>query len=262
MAHVSGLRIYPVKSLRGVDVHSANVEKRGLAGDRRWMLVKPDGKFLTQRDEPSLARIKASLVGDAIKLEAEGFGEAIASQPEGELFEVTVWNDTVGSVDAGDTIADWITSVVGFDSRLVFMPVQTQRQVWPQYAREGDVVGFADAFPVLLANRASLDDLNDKLDAPVPLDRFRANIVVDGFDAFQEDVWTKVTIGPVTFRNAKRCGRCLVTTTDQETGERRGPEPIATLSKYRLIDQIAVFGTYLIPDSQGEVRVGDEVIVE
>lgn len=261
MPKVTGLFIYPVKSLRRVELNSATVEPRGLAGDRRWLIIRPDGEFVTQRDQSVLATISARLVGTSLNLEAEGHGQAVVAQPEGAARPVVIWKDTVDAIDAGDMVGDWLTSVVGFEVRLVYMPDSTVRTCRPEFSHEGDHVSFADGFPLLLANESSLDDLNSRLEEPVPMARFRPNIVIEGFAPFAEDGWSRVLIGDAEFRFAKPCGRCIVTTTDQETGERKGPEPLTTLTSYRLVGQSANFGVNLIPDVLGTISVGDEVRV-
>lgn len=239
----------------------ADVTLRGLASDRRWLFTDPDGRFITQREHGVLATLTAEPTNIGVRLTGQGRNPLVVPVPQGPGRPVTVWRDTVDAVDAGDEAALWASSAVDMPVRLVYMPDSTVRPVHPDFAASGDHVSFADGFPLLLANEASLNDLNDRLEAPVPMDRFRPNVVVSGFDALAEDGWKRLRIGTVTFRSPKLCGRCIVTTTDQDTGERLGDEPLKTLTSYRLIGQAAIFGVNLIPDTVGTIRVGDAVDV-
>ncbi|MBS1723208.1 MAG: MOSC domain-containing protein [Armatimonadetes bacterium] len=262
MGVVAGIFIYPVKSTHRVELTECQVERRGLKGDRRWMIVDGEGQFRTQRDEMTqLALLQATVTASGLRLAAPDRPSLDVATPSGNSVEVTIWGDSVMATDAGDEAARWLTDYIGVESRLVRMPETTDRPVNLEFGREGDVVSFGDAFPILLANQASLDDLNARLDGPVPVTRFRANIMVDGFPALAEDAWTRVQIGPVSFRSPKMCGRCIVTTIDQDTGQRNGTEPLTTLTSYRLQGQAAVFGKYLVPDGEGPIRVGDPVTV-
>lgn len=234
---------------------------RGLTGDRRWLMVDPDGRFLTQREHGVMATLSAHPTPTGIRLCANGAEPLDVAIPQGSGRPVTIWRDTVEAVDAGDEAAEWLSRRVEMPVRLVHMPDSTLRPVHPDFSQPGDHVSFADGFPLLLANEASLDDLNGRLKEPVPMDRFRPNVTVSGFDALAEDGWKRVRIGNVTFRAPKLCGRCIVTTTDQETGERLGDEPLKTLSAYRLVGQAAIFGVNLVPDAVGTIHVGDPVDV-
>jgi uncharacterized protein YcbX len=175
--------------------------------------------------------------------------------------EVGVWDDTVAAVDAGNEAAAWLSGTVGESARLVFMPAGTRRAVDNRYGAPGDQVSFADAYPYLLISRGSLDDLNARLAKPLPMDRFRPNLVVAGCAPYAEDKWRRIRIGPVVFRLVKPCTRCAVTTIDQATGAHDGPEPLRTLAGYRQGEGGVRFGMNLIAEGDGEVRVGDEVVV-
>jgi uncharacterized protein YcbX len=158
---------------------------------------------------------------------------------------------------------EWLSDYLGFDARLVYMPDSAERLCSPTYAKNNEIVSFADGFPYLITNEASLDDLSTKIvangGAAVPMNRFRSNLVVDGAAAWAEDDWDEITIGSAVFRAAKPCGRCQVTTTDQATGEVRGPEPLKTLSTFRGSDKGILFGVNLVPVKLGTVRLGDKV---
>jgi uncharacterized protein YcbX len=174
---------------------------------------------------------------------------------------VAIWKDQCVAVAAGAEADAWFTALLGTPCRLVTMPSSTVRQVDLGYAEPGDPVGFADGFPFLLISQGSLDELNRRLEHPVPMDRFRPNIVVDGCEPHAEDGWSRVTIGEISFRVVKPCARCVITTTDQQTGE-RGREPLRTLATYRRVGNKVLFGQNLIHDGVGAVRVGDPCVVE
>jgi uncharacterized protein YcbX len=262
-ALVSALFVYPVKSCRGFAVESAAVERRGLRHDRRWMIVDAGGQFITQRTEPSLARIAVALVHDALVLSAPHappLRVPLAPDTEGPRRRVRVWRDDVDAVDCGSEAAAWIGAWLGVSASLVFMPDDATRRANPRHALAGDLVSFADGFPLLLASESSLDDLNARLEGPVPMGRFRPNVVVRGCAPWAEDAWTRVRLGAVPVRVLKPCDRCVVTTTDQQTGE-RGAEPLRTLATFRARDNKVYFAQNAVPDAPGRIAVGDRVMV-
>jgi uncharacterized protein YcbX len=251
-----------VKSCRGIAVDRAIVEPWGLRHDRRWMIVDASDAFVTQRQEPRLALIETALEADTVVLSARGHGgiRLPLAPRSGARRRVRVWRDEVNAIDGGDEGARWLGEVLGAPVRLVFMPEADTRQVNPKYGRHDDRVSFADAYPVLVATNASLADLDARLDAPLPMDRFRPNVVLAGCTAWEEDGWTRVRIGDVPMRVVKGCDRCVVTTTDQRTGE-RGVEPLRTLATFRKRDNLVYFAVNAVPDATGELRVGDAVDV-
>jgi len=258
---VSALHLYPVKSCRGIPVERWPVGRRGLEHDRRWMIVDEAGIFVTQREVPSLACVGTRLEPGNLVLSAEGHGLVRvpnATAPDAPRRRVLVWRSEVDAVDCGEEAARWLSAHVGSPVRLVHMPDDVERHVDPDYALAGDIVGFADGFPLLLATVASLDDLNTRLDAPVPMDRFRPNVVVTGSAAWEEDEWTRIALGDLPCRVAKPCGRCTIITTDQRTGA-RGPEPLRTLATFRQQDQKVNFAQNCVPDETGTLAVGDDV---
>jgi len=176
----------------------------------------------------------------------------------GDTLQVHVWDDSFDAMDTGQEAASWFTKMLARPCRLVFMPDQTQRLVNPKYSPQKTLVGFADAFPFMLISQASLDDLNSRLAVPLPMNRFRPNLVIEGCTAFEEDTWANLRIGNVGFRVAKPCSRCTVPTVNQDTGI-RASEPIRTLSSYRAIGGQIYFGQNLTHDSTGLLTVGDEV---
>jgi uncharacterized protein YcbX len=185
---------------------------------------------------------------------------ASAQTPEGPRRSIRIWDDVVHATDLGDEAARWISSFLGADCRVVFMPDDVVRPVDPRYAQPGDRVGFADAYPFLLISQGALGELNRRLKSPLPMNRFRPNLVVDGVPPHAEDGWARIAIGGVMFEVVKPCARCVVTTTDQETGE-RGHEPLRTLATYRRTNGKVHFGQNLIHQGGGELRVGDAVEV-
>lgn len=270
MLTVTGLFIYPVKSLRGFAVPAAELDELGFVGDRRFMLVDPTGKFLTQRVLPKMACIATHLGTGKLTLAAEGAGNIsvpTAPDPSAPLRTVSVWkHEGLQAEDCGDAIATWLSDFLGTPVRLVRAGAKFSRPVTKSAARPGDLVHFGDAEPLLLISQASLDHLNDRIQAAggesVPMDRFRPNIVIEGCDAFAEDTWPHLHIGPVVLRNGGLCARCIVTTTDQLTGA-RGKEPLRTLATFRrdLLDPTDVnFGVNLIHETKsGTVQIGDIV---
>ena len=262
---LASLHIYPLKGGRAVDLGRALVEPWGLAGDRRWLLVDADCQFMSQRKHPALARVVISPGdGAGITVSSDGYPSLRVAAPDdsAELLKVTVWRSTVLAAAAGDEADAWFSAYLGQPVRLVYLDDPTRRAVDPEYGREGDTVSFADGYPLLLTSTASLGQLNQWLtaagDQPVPMNRFRPNVVVSGFGPWAEDRWRRIRIGPVWFRVAKPCGRCVVTTTDQATGE-RGSQPLTMLAARRRFGKNLVFGQNLIPDSPGHIRIGDPI---
>ena len=262
--HVSALHLYPVKSCRGLSVSSAELDDHGFVGDRRFMVVtEAEGMFLTQRGHPRMALIETSLTPAALILSSPGCGSVTI--PLSASFgprRVTVWKSTTSADDCGDEPAEWLSNFLGRPLRLVRMGGTFHRPIAKPVAQPGDVVSFADGYPFLILSEASLVDLNSRLATPLPMNRFRPNLVVAGTAPFAEDSWTKIRIGRAVFRNAGPCARCPITTTDQLTAE-RGKEPLKTLATYRRDpdDPTDVnFGVNLIHETKrGTVHVGDAV---
>lgn len=258
-AALSALYIYPVKSCRGIRVTQAEVTRRGFANDRRWMIVDGSGRFVTQRQVPELCLVQTALEQDAIVLTAPATGSLRLpiTHEEGEERLVSVWRHDGKAVRHGEGSA-WVTELMKRESSLVYMAERHERPVDPAWAQSGDRVSFADGFPFLVISEASLAGLNQRLDVPLEMERFRPNIVVRGVDEFAEDVWREVAFGGIAFRAAKRCSRCVVTTIDPATGI-QSKEPLRTLASYRRWDNQVWFGMNFIADGVGSLRVGDAV---
>ncbi|WP_445399253.1 MOSC domain-containing protein [Streptomyces sp. LE64] len=267
---LSSLHVYPVKAVQGHAPDEASVEPWGLAGDRRWMLVDHTAKMITQRQQARLALVHAALLPDgAVRLSAPGQHPLTVPVPAASArTPVQVWRDEVKAVAADEGAAAWLGAFLGIDVRLVHMPdPEVSRPVDARYAREGETVSFADGYPLLLTSLSSLDALNALIsrgdhpeEGPLPMNRFRPNLVVTDTPAWAEDGWTRIAIGEVAFRVAKPCGRCAVTTTDQSTAV-RGKEPLRTLARHRRIDGRLVFGQNLVPEATGTLRIGDPLTV-
>jgi hypothetical protein len=264
---LSALHIYPVKGLKGIDLAEAECTDRGLRHDRRWMVVDADGVFLSQRSHPRMATVWTELGDGMLSLAAPDVGSVEVPLEAGgssaSRVAVRVWDSVVEAVPVSSFADAWLADYLGLPCRLVYMPDATRRESNAKYA-EKKLVGFADGFAYLLTNDASLADLNARLagkgHAALPMNRFRPNLVVSGTSAFAEDGWQELRIGDAVLRAAKPCGRCEVTTTDQATGEVRGPEPLATLATFRGSDEFGVmFGINLVTLKTGKLRVGDAV---
>ncbi len=258
---VSSLFVYPIKSFGGVPLDRSNVGKRGLDFDRRWMLVDADGQFMTQRTDTRLALFRITIEEDGLRVRTpSGHETLVPFDPSGDPVSVRVWKDTCEAIQVSTEVDAWFSKGLHQKCSLVYMPETTLRPTHPNFTEPGDVVGFADAFPVLVVSEASLENLNGKLQVPLPINRFRPNIVVKGWEPHQEDTFSRLQVGDLPLRFAKNCGRCSVTTTDQDTGV-VGTEPLRTLASYRLNGQAVEFGAYYVPEATAQIAVGDVVLV-
>jgi uncharacterized protein YcbX len=256
---LAGIFVYPVKACGGVPLTTARVVERGLEHDRRYMLVDRAGVFVSQRERPELSQVSTRLENNRIVLSAPGAGELALplALSDGERVPYRVWSsdgEALAHADGGH----WFSALLGDEVSLVYMPDDEHRAVNPARARPGDIVSFADGYPMLLISQASLDDLNGRLPEPVEMRRFRPNLVIDGATPYAEDSFTQLYIGELGFRAVKRCDRCSVTTVDPATGQ-RGKEPLRTLAKYRLEDGKVWFGMNLIHDACGSLDLGHTV---
>ncbi len=259
---LAAMHVYPIKSCAGIDVTAWPLDAFGLRYDRRWMIVTPTGQFLTQRELPALARVRVEIAPPHLRVTAPGQDALVlALEPMGGRPILTqVWEDPVRVVAPDHKADDWFSSYLGYEVMLAYMPESVVRPVDAHYAPDGGRASFADGFPFLLVGEASLADLNRRLAAPLPMNRFRPNLVVSGSDPFAEDGWRRITIGGIPMQVVKPCARCVVTTTDQETLE-RGQEPLRTLATFRRQENKVMFGQNVVHYGTGTLRVGDAVAV-
>lgn len=264
MPHLQALFRYPLKSGAGLSLEHATVEPLGIEHDRRWMAVRPNGAFLTGRELPSLVLVHAVPGPSGLHLSAPGMSELTVPIPTDAAprLDVTVWRDTCSAARADAAADRWLSEYLGQPAALVYVDARMQRPVDPAHAAEDDRVGFADGFPLLLVSEASLADLNQRLPEPVPMSRFRPNLVVGGCDAFSEDGWRRLRIGTVELAVVKPCARCVFITVDAGTA-RKDPhqEPLRTLTTFRRINGKVMFGQNVVVRRAGTVRVGDAVEV-
>lgn len=275
---VSELCIYPFKSCQGIKLQRAEVTPKGFAGDREFMLITQKGKFLTQRQFPQLAKVQVQVSNQQISLSSvDSRVKPLTFQPTltGREIEVEIWRDRTKAIDQGDEVAEWFQAFLELDShkkcRLVRQSPNHIRPINRKYtAKIQDSVSFADSYPYLLTATASLKELNFRLRdieqqnlSPVPMDRFRPNIVVETEESFAEGNWKSIQIGSVEFDLVKPCSRCIITTTNQQTGATsQSREPLRTLGTFRQFgEQGVLFGEYMVPQNIGTIQVGDTVTV-
>ncbi len=263
MIQLKSIHIYPLKSAKGISMGQAKIDDRGFQYDRRWMLVDENGRFMSQRKIPGLALISVELNANSLALEMPGFQKVeipIIPQTD-EKMNVKIWKDTCEAIPIGKYVDELFSAFLGKQCRLVFMPRETIRSISKKYSVNQHSVSFADGFPFLLTSEASLDELNKKLADPLPMNRFRPNLVIAGCEPFAEDNWKKIKIGAILFHVVKPCARCVVTTVDQHTGE-KGKEPLNTLAKFRNVNGKLLFGQNLIHEQKGMIRTGEKVVIE
>ena len=278
MLHLSALYVYPVKSCRGVALSEAVLDRRGIVHDREMLIVDAGNRQMTQRATPQIARLETALTDDALVLRAPGAGGELHvpwHAPGRPAREVLIWRDAVIADDTGDAAAEWLSDALGETCRLVTTGARSRRVrpverlpdgVHPGVLARPVEVAFPDGFPLLVVSEESLADLNRRLDLPepLPMDRFRPNLVLSGCAApYEEDRWKAFRVGPVRLFGGGPCGRCIVTTTDQRTLART-PEPLRTLAGYRRTPEgEVVFGQNAIHAAPGgRLRVGDAVVPE
>lgn len=258
---VTGLFVYPVKSCGGVALERAQVGEHGLVGDRGWLVVGQDGLQLTQRQHPRLALVSADLAagGERLELRAPGLEPLAVIRPVAAGATADVWGDRVAVGDAGDEAAGWFSAYLGLPARLVALTAGYRRHARLAPAHQ---VSFADGYPLLLATQASLDELNRLAAEPVPMERFRPNLVVDGVEPWEDDTWGDLQVGAARFRAVKGCSRCSVPQVDQRTATRH-KEPARVLAAHRRgEDGKTYFGQNLVHlDIGATVVIGDEVAV-
>ncbi|MCA2215429.1 MOSC domain-containing protein [Jidongwangia harbinensis] len=262
---IESLHTYPVKGSHRLDHHEAQVEPWGLAGDRRWMIVDADGVGLTQRDHAALTALHPVVTPGGLTLRAPGHPDLHVPEPaDGPALQARVFTHKPPvPVRRADPAGAWVTALLGRPAHLVWQQDPGGRPI-PASTHDGDRVNLADGYPLLATTTASLGALNDWLAGagagPVPMTRFRPNVVIDGATPWTEDGWPggRLRLGAAVVRAARACNRCVVTTIDQETGE-RGRQPLAALGRHRRIAGGLPFGVLLVPDRTAILRVGDPV---
>lgn len=268
---IASLHVHPVKGMRAVDIARAEVETRGLAGDRRWMAVDAGGVFLTQRTHPHMATMSARFTEEGVAIAADGFGELAIPRPSGvRRRDVVVWDAALTAAASDETASAFLSDLIGEEAHLVFMDEPALRHKESLWTPDKVPMSFADAFPVLVATTGSLAALNRDIEKhggeAVPMARFRPNVVIECDEAWAEDRWTRLHIGDVVLDLVKPSDRCLVTTTDQRSGRRMGKEPLAALARiHRSTDPRVngvIFGANAVPRALGEIAVGDAVRAE
>ncbi|PQA87030.1 MOSC domain-containing protein [Marinicaulis flavus] len=254
--------------MRAVDLTRAKLETRGLENDRRWMVIDAAGNFMTQRKRPLLATIAARITENGLSLSVDGGGVLDVARPDAaRRRDVVVWDSTVSAACAAPPASAFLSDILGEEAHLVFMDDEARRMKDSMWTPSPEPVSFADAFPVLVTSTGSLAALNRDIEAhggaAVPMARFRPNIVVDCDEDWPEDNWRRLKIGGVELDLVKPCDRCIVTTTDQRSGARMGPEPIASLARiHRSTDpriKGVIFGMNAAPRALGDIAVGDSV---
>ena len=261
MITLSQLITYPIKACRGHQVDVSDVERAGLQHDRRMMVVTPAGDFITQRDYPKLALVTPSISGEGLTLTTPGMDNlSLPIRRTGKTVPVDIWHSSgVEAIDQGNEAAEWFSAHLGASVRLVHIADGYIRTINEKYAvHNDDHTAFADGYPILLASEEGLADLNARLDTPIPMNRFRPNVVVQGCEPFAEDTWKRICIGGVDLAVVKPCARCVVTTIDKETLA-KSKEPLKTLASYRTWEGGAMFGQNIIPLNEGRLELGMNV---
>jgi uncharacterized protein len=257
---ISELNIYPVKGLKGISVKETEALEKGFRYDRRWMLTDTTGKFISQRETPMLALIHTAIIGESLVITYEDSSIMVPLNSQhysGSKEKVTIWDDEVEARIVGKNFNDWFSDVLGEKVWFCFQHESKKREVEKKYGANS-MVSFADGYPYLFISDASLKDLNDKLEQPIPMNRFRPNIVVANAKPFAEDGWGKLSAGDAIFHCLKPCARCQVPTIDQETGK-MGKEPTKTLATFRKHEHKVLFGMNAVVEKQGTVKVGDVI---
>tara|TARA_R110002167_G_scaffold169816_1_gene367733 strand:+ start:30325 stop:31158 length:834 start_codon:yes stop_codon:yes gene_type:complete len=253
---ITGLYLYPVKSCAGYRVDRLTFDHQGPEGDRRYMIVDPDGRFLTQRQLPVMAGIQTQLQQGVLTLGFAGMADLVVNTPVDQDVTVSIWSDTAQALDCGEPASKWLSSVLGKPARLVFMPADSHRQIDPDFARTGQWVGFADGFPLLVTSEESLAVLSQSAGVEIDMLRFRPNVVVRGGEAFAEQQWQRLDHPDGQLLLVKPCERCVIPTRDLLTQQRQ-PEVVAALKQHCLVNQRLVFGQNATVDHIAQLRVGE-----
>ena len=262
---LSQINIYPIKSLRGIELEQAFVEERGLKYDRRWMLVDLTNEFITQRNFPQMTLIDIKLLDQKLILSHRNKSldklEISTNEFPQKSIEVKIWSDVCSALEYNNEINNWFSRAIDFNCKLVYMTDQSERKTTTKYYTQSKNVSFADAFPFLIIGEESLKYLNNKLDIPITMESFRTNLVFSGGEPHDEDNWKNIWIGNLEFVNVKPCSRCVITTVNPDNGT-KSREPLRTLATYRTFNNKVMFGQNLIGLSTGKIKIGDKITFE
>ncbi|OCX53320.1 oxidoreductase [Mucilaginibacter sp. PPCGB 2223] len=263
MLRVSQLFIYPVKSLGGIELSSAEVTDRGFKYDRRWMLVDDNNRFLSQREYAEMALLKVSIADTGLLVKHAHYpGDEILVpfKPQtDQTGRFVIWDDIVTGQYVSETTDQWFSRKLKINCRLVHMPDDSHRGVNPKYAAD-KITSFSDAYPFMMVGQSSLDDLNNRLADKIPVNRFRPNLVFTGGEPFDEDTMGHIIINGIGFYGVKLCARCPIPTIDQDTIA-KSKEPTKTLLTYRRRNNDVYFGQNFVHQGDGIISVGDEITV-
>jgi uncharacterized protein len=262
MLQVSQLFIYPIKSLGGIAKQAVEITSTGFKHDRRLMLVDENNMFLTQRVHPQMALLQTGENAEGIFVfhKQHPLQSILLPFAAGykKKLSVTVWDDVCEALEADEDINSWFSDMLHISCKLVYMPDSTKRLVDKTYAGNNEITSFSDGYPILMIGQASLDTLNQKLIAPLPMNRFRPNIVFTGGHAHIEDEMAAFTIDTINFLGVKPCARCVMTTIDQQTAA-GGKEPLKTLTGYRMKNNKIYFGQNVLQQQNGFIKITDEI---
>lgn len=265
MFRISQLFIYPIKSLGGISVETTLVTDRGFRYDRRYMLVDEYNRFLTQREYPVMALLKTVIDGNDLLVHHKKSADLKLRLPlipvnEGEETRVQIWDDICEAIYISPSADQWFSERTGISCRLVYMPETSRRLVDNRYVLKDEITSFADGYPILMIGQSSLDDLNNRMHEALPINRFRPNIVFTGGLPFEEDAMEHFIVNGIHGYAVKPCARCVITTTDQDTGI-SGKEPLKTLASYRRVNNEVWFGQNVLTEGNGSISVGDSIEV-
>ena len=260
---LSGIFVYPVKSLSGITANSWTVTEKGFQHDRKWMIIDNDRQFLSQRKLPKMALIKTALTDKNLVLSALGMENlSLPLEPaDGSIINSTIWHDQCDARSVSTYADQWLSEFLKLNCRLVYQPDPIIRPVDPTYAKPTDKVAFSDGFPFLIISENSLAALNHEMQLNLPMIRFRPNLVISGCSSYAEDSWRKISIGTIDFRLPKPCSRCSVPTIDPETAQ-AGKEPLIALNHTRKWQNKVYFGQNALHDQCGLLTVGDVVQIK
>jgi uncharacterized protein YcbX len=263
MLQISQLFIYPIKSLGGIALNTAEVTDRGLKYDRRWMLIDDNNRFISQREFAKMALLQVDIEADGLRVTYTPDQSAVLipfNPQTNTIIKATVWDDNCEGTLVNPEIDAWFTQTLGMNARLIYMADTSLRAVDPRYAKRQEVTSFADAYPFLLIGQASLDELNTRLQNQIKMDRFRPNIVFTGGEPYAEDVMPHIKINNIDFYGVKRCARCVMITIDQQNATKNA-EPMKILAGYRAQNNKIYFGQNLLHQGSGNINVGDRLQV-